>query len=111
MLIQEVVRCSRFPMMGLFLVCARWVFGVARVLAGTIIVLKAFEWFPTHMAIVVVVGLNVRIGLILVAYRLGYRRKVIGAKASPYECGFDPITKSWYPMPLRFFHLVLLFVL
>ena len=66
---------------------------------------------PTHMAVVLFVGVTLRVGLIKAGFFLGYRGEIDMAKGSPYECGFDPIRKAWYPMPMRFFHMVLLFVL
>ena len=57
------------------------------------------------------VGVRFRLGLLLSGFKLARWQVVDVAKGSPYECGFDPVGQAWNPVPMRFFHLVLLFVL
>ena len=67
---------------------------VSHVLVAIMYGLGVWYGLPTHLIIVGLVGVRLRVGLIKVGYYLGYRGEIGMAKGSPYECGFDPISKA-----------------
>nr|AQQ79851.1 NADH dehydrogenase subunit 3 [Pinctada imbricata]BAL15368.1 NADH dehydrogenase subunit 3 [Pinctada fucata] len=63
------------------------------------------------MVSAVFVSLMFGVGLLLLGYNLAKYQEIDWEKGSPYECGFDPVGQAWNPVPMRFFHMVLLFLL
>nr|ADK97693.1 NADH dehydrogenase subunit 3 [Pinctada margaritifera] len=66
-------------------------------------------WHP----LVYAVASSLVLGLVLLGAGsfLSKYQPIDWEKGSPYECGFDPESQAWNPVPMRFFHMVLLFLL
>ena len=64
-----------------------------------------FKFFISLLSIIAITS------LIILAAHLLPTRKIKAEKASPYECGFDPLNSARIPFSFRFFLVAILFLL
>nr|ACV92164.1 NADH dehydrogenase subunit 3 [Pinctada maxima] len=57
------------------------------------------------------VSVGVGSGLLVLGSLLSKYQVIDWEKGFPYECGFDPGSQAWNPVPMRFFHMGVLFFL
>nr|FAA04234.1 TPA: NADH dehydrogenase subunit 3 [Triannulata magna] len=55
-------------------------------------------------------GFMLPLMLLMLAYMLNFRFNVSRMKVSPFECGFEPNNTSRIPFSMRFYMLVIIFV-
>nr|FAA04211.1 TPA: NADH dehydrogenase subunit 3 [Holtodrilus truncatus] len=48
--------------------------------------------------------------LLMIAYSMNYRFLLNRMKLSPFECGFEPVNQSRIPFSMRFYMLIIIFV-